>query len=317
MWTIVNALESTLVVTGVGFLADFVRNLGPRLVYSSTRAIPVEIPDKRISTGAYEVRVRNDSRKKAETITLHLQASSAQLRLKSYSAPAGLKLSAEADGDGIKFPLSYLKPADMLRLHVVAEGYYVPQSLDISVSSPNKITAKSVVDVEESRPFLRYTYRAFIGIAAVLVIFNAGRASQLIETPAPQAFELNRRQIMVSAAADSRLPSLASAIAATYDPTYYEGGDLAFSFAASSPKAQEIEKYRRFISLTLGNAVGMAPESQASLFYSLGRIDLLLSDEKSAIADFKVSISKSRSIVEVRLNSDSGVREFLTQKGLI
>jgi hypothetical protein len=317
MWTIVTTLESTLVVTAVGLVVDFLRNLGPRLIFSTTTTIPVRIANKSNYVGAYELKVRNDSRKKAEEITLHLRAGSASLRVEDYSAPAGLKLVSETDDEGIKIPLAYLKPADMLRLLVVAEGSYVPKSLDVTISSPNKIAAKSVKDVESGRPFLRFTFGAFFGIVAIFLIFYAGRASYLMESSTAQAFELNRRQIMVSAAADSGPPNLAISFATTDDPTYYEGGDLAYSLAAASSKPGEIEKYRRFLSLTLGTATAMAPESQANLLYSLGKIDILLSDENSASNDFKSSIAKSRSTVEFRLRSDPKTREFLIKKGLM
>jgi len=313
MWTIVTTLETTLVATVAGLAVDYFKNLGPRLIYAATTTIPARIGGGSSYVGAYDLKVRNTSRNKAEDITLHLRAGRAALRVEDYSAPTGLQVTSEEDNNGIKVPLSYLKAGDVLRLRVVAEGFYVPESLDVSISSPNKIATKLVVDVEKGGRFLRFTPIAFVGIVVILLIFYAGRTSNLMEG---STFELDQRQVMVSAAADVGLPSLASTLLTTSNLSYYEGGDLAYSFAASSTKPEEIEKYRRFLSLTLGTATRMAPESQANLFYSLGKIDLMLSDENSAIKDFKFGIAKSRPTIESRLKSDPRTREFLIKMGL-
>jgi hypothetical protein len=61
----------------------------------------------------------------------------------------------------------------------------------------------------------------------------------------------------------------------------------------------------------------MAPESQANLYYSLGKLDLLLSDNNSAIDDFRYAISKSRLIVEVQAKADAKTHEYLVEKGLL
>lgn len=317
MWTIWATLESTLVVTAVGLAVDFVRNLGPRIVYAASQTIPVRATGSLESVGAYALRVRNDSRKKAENITIHLRAGTAALRIEDYAAPKGLQLVSEKDNDGIKIPLPYLKPAETIRLRLVAEGGYVPQSLDVSISSPNKIGAKEVADVEAGKPFFRFTFIALFGTVAVMLIFLAGRASQSWGDSGPLAFELTRRQVMVSAAADSGLPNLAVTLTAGGDPSYYDGASLAYSLAACSKTGAEAGKYRKFLSLTLRNGNGMVPESQANLFYALGRIDIQLSDENSAISDLKAAIAKSKSTVEMRLASDPQTRGFLIRKGLI
>jgi hypothetical protein len=313
MWTIVEALETTLVATGVGLAVDYVRNLGPRLIYSSTQTIPVRGAGSSDSVGGYALRVRNDSRKKAEDITIHLRAGTAALRVEDYAGPPGLQLVPELDKSGIKIPLPYLKPAVMLRLRLVAEGGYVPQSLDVSFSSPNRISTKEVADIEAGRPFFRFTLIALFGTIILAFVFLAGRASQPTNN---NGWQLTRRQVMVSAAADSGLPNLAAILVAANDPSYYEGADLAYALAASSKPVTEADKYRKFLSLTLRNGDDMLPESQANLFYALGRIDLLLSDENGAANDLKVAITKSHPTVELRLKSDPQTREFLARKAI-
>lgn len=317
MWPILTALETALAGTAVGLGVDFIRNLGPSLIFAVKDTIPVHLPDKHDSLAAYEFRLRNDSRKKAENLVLHLRAGSASLQIKDYSLPPGLQLTQEEDNGGIKVPLPYLKPNDRVRLLLVAQGSYVPASMDANVSSPNKINAKRVPDLEVRKPFFRFTFIGFLVVSLVVVTFYVGKLKGLAERDGPPPFVLDQKMITVAAAADSGLPNLASALATAPDLTYYEAGDLAFSQAAPFVKPEEIDKYRHFISVTLATAPAMAPESQAHLFYCLGKLDLLSSDETSAVADFKMGIAKSRSTVEARLRSDPKLRDFLLRQNLM
>jgi len=100
-------------------------------------------------------------------------------------------------------------------------------------------------------------------------------------------------------------------------PIYYDEGDLSYALAAESNKTTEIEKYRRLISLTLGTVKDMAPESQANLFYSMGKLDLLLSDKERAASDFKSAIAKSREIVEAQAKADTKTHKYLIDSGLL
>ena len=122
-----------LIPTAIGLAGDFLKNLGPRITYATTKTIPVHKAGGFESVGAYELRVRNDSRKKAEDITIHLRAGTGALRIEDYTVPQGLQIVAQTDNQGIKIPVPYLKPTDSLRLQLVAEGGYVPKSLDVVI----------------------------------------------------------------------------------------------------------------------------------------------------------------------------------------
>lgn len=321
MWEIVTTLETTLVGTVVGLAVDFLRNLGPTLIYATDDTIPIRLPDKYEFMAAFQLRVRNISRKKAESVTLHLRAGDSSLRVSDYSIPPGLQLTPEPDGKGIKITFPYLKPKDRLRLLVVAQGSYVPATLSIDVSSPNKIAARRVLDFEARKPFFRFTFIGFFATlsaaAILLIVFSLGKTAGLTEHETPPSFVLDRRMVTISAATDSGLPSFATALANAPELTYYEAGDLAYDQAASSVKPEEVDKYRRFISTTLSAAPDMAPPSQANLFYCLGKLDLLRSDEKDAVADFKSAIAKSKSTLEDRLRFDPKTEDFLVKHSLI
>lgn len=320
MWPIVSQAEGVLLGVASGFIVDLIKNSGSNLIYSTNGAIPVRLPEKFDSVAAYELRVRNGSRKKAEDLTLHLRAGSAQLQIADYSAPAGLQLQEHPDGSGIKVPLEYLKPKDCLSLRVVAKGSYVPETLDVDISSPNKISVKRVEDLDAPRPLLRFTYIGLVAAMVILLAFDVGKVTggaELSERQSPPPFVPDTKMLLVSAAADSKLPGLASVLAGASDLTFYEAGDLAYSQATTTTRPEEIDRYRKFISLALGTEPSMANESQANLFYCLGKLDLLRPDEQSAISDFKTGISKSKSTIQSRAKSDPQIQNFLIKQNLL
>jgi hypothetical protein len=101
------------------------------------------------------------------------------------------------------------------------------------------------------------------------------------------------------------------------EPKYFNEGDIAYSLAVESNKPGEIDRHRRLLSITLETAPDMTPESQANLFYSLGKLDLLLSDENSAVSDFRNAIAKSHSIVETQAKGDTNTHKYLIERGLL
>lgn len=322
MWQVFTQLETLGLTTLVGVAADFVKNLGPSLIYSTKDTIPVRIPEKYESLASYKLRVRNESRKKAENLTLHLRAGRASLTLKDYSVPPGLEVVQEPDGDGVKIPLSYLKPKDTVSLVFEAQGSYLPSDLDVSISSPNKIATRRVSDIQAQKPFFWFTFLAFFSVLALLVAFDIGRwkgvADSQASTPAPTpTLVMDQRMVTVAAAADSGLPNLVSTLASSPNLTYYEAGDIACSQATSSISPAGIDKYRRFISITLSAAPGMLPQSQANLYYCLGELDMMRSDEKSAVIDFKTGIAKSKSTIEANLRYAPKTRAFIQKHNLM
>lgn len=322
MWQLFAQLETIVLTTLVGLVYDFVKNLGPSLIYTTKDTIPTQIPEMHEFLASYRLDVRNESRKKAEEISLHLRAGTGSLELKDYSVPAGIELVQDPEGDGIKILLPYLKPKDTVGLQLVARGSYLPNDLNVSISSPNKIATKRVLDIEARNPFFRFTFRAFFGVLVLLLAFDIGmwrgqadsQASKRAPTP---TLVLDQRMVTVAAAANSGLPNLVSTLASSPDLTYFEAGDIAYSQAASSASPAVVDKYRQFISFTLSSAPGMLPQSEANLYYCLGQLDMMRSDEKSAVVDFKKGIEESTSTILANLQYSPKTRAFIQKHNLM
>jgi hypothetical protein len=127
----------------------------------------------------------------------------------------------------------------------------------------------------------------------------------------------DQKDTMTFAASLSGLPKLTEIYAtSSKDLTYYSQGDLAFALAAASSDRAEIQKYRKLLSLTLQAPAFMADVSRANLYYSMGKIDLLLGDKEMAVRDFRQAINQHRSRIAEKSNQDPGVREFLLSNAL-
>lgn len=306
-------------------IVEYVKRITPRVEYSSLSGIPVNAGDKNLC--AFRIKITNPSKKKVENVTFHVRASQGALKMEVISKPDGLEYSLVDKDDGIDLTFPYLKHDDEVRLKAQVESkYYASDSLGISVSSPNDIEAKKVPyeQVKEISLFsslFRMPFVFFSGFVFASIVFSvwAWRVSSQPEQTEtkPSVYEMDRRDIVISAASVVGLPHIAELYFTAPDPKYFNEGDIAYSLAAASNKPDEIEKYHRLLSLTLGSAKGMAPESEANLYYSLGRLDLLIADDTSALSDFRNAILKSRPIVEAQTKADAKTRKYLIDRGLL
>jgi hypothetical protein len=100
------------------------------------------------------------------------------------------------------------------------------------------------------------------------------------------------------------------------DIHYYNQGDLAYALAAATSDHSEIEKYRRLLAVILEGNERMASESRANLFYSMGKIDLLLNDKNRAKQDLQKALDGDKSLILGKSKQDELVRDFLVSTGL-
>lgn len=311
-----------LIILGaiVGKVADltieFIKRISPRIEYSTVEGIPIESEDKKYLC-AYDLKISNASSKKVEDITFHLRAGDS-LKLKGIEKPTGLECNSVEKEGTIVLSIPYLKRGDNVKIRAIAESKYVsPGSLRVAFSSPNDIIATQTQNTE-SRSLSGLTIPFMIAgcFAGLVVLVGSWVLAPQHEAMIPK-FEPDRRDIVISVASTVGLPRIAELWLSAPDPKYYNVGDIAYSFAVASNKPDEIDKYRKLISLTLGADSSIAPESQADMFYSLGKLDLLLSDDKSAVSDFQNAVKKSRTTVEAHAKADAKTKKYLTDHGLL
>ena len=168
----------------------------------------------------------------------------------------------------------------------------------------------------ESRRGILSSFQRGFFTAAVVAGLVAGGIGAII-TPLPGTAFINPKDVFAFSASVAGLPRLAELYSTSSDLNYYNQGDLAYALASQSNDPTEIEKYRRMIAAALEIAAPkMMKQSRASLYYSLGKIDLLLSDRNAAIRDFRQAVDDSKVTVDARIKVDPMVREFLAANGL-
>jgi hypothetical protein len=311
-------IAGAVIVEVVRYASDYIKRITPRIEYQVSTGIPVKVDDKYFC--AYELKISNSSRKKVEEVTFHVRSRNDNLKLEVISNPDGFEYNSIDKDGGIDLSFPRLKQGEAIVVKVQTENRYLfSDSLNISVSSPNDIKEKRITDIKQKNTSAFRNSLVFIwGIAFGAVI---SMVAILISLSQPESktpiYEMDRRDIVISAASVVGLPHIAELYLTALDPKYFNEGDIAFSLAVASKNPEEIEKYRRLLSVTLRNGQGMAPESQANLFYSLGKLDLLLSDESSAVSDFRNAVAKSRPIVESQAKVDIKTHKFLIDKGLL
>ena len=327
------AISGSAVTIAANQFVEYRKRASPKILYSAAATIPVKVEGRYF--GAYALKISNPSRKKVEQVTFHLRAREASLRLEKLSMPPGLVCNQSVSDGALNLLFPYLKRGDEVTATAFAESdYYVPDSLSVSVSSPHDVIAVDAKGNERPSFFQRAASIAsasVLGMALCFAAISFGRLNYALrhsndagtdsssgnagQSPAP--FRPDVRNRVISAASLAGVPHIAELYFLAPDPKYYDEGDLAYSFAATSGKKEEITKYRKLISFTLASEPNMAVESQANLLYSLGRIDILLSDDGNAVSDFQNAISKSKSTVESRAKGDVQTHKFLIDRGLL
>jgi hypothetical protein len=304
---IVLTAVATLVVTVLAGLAlDYVRHARPKVTYSVKDAVPIDLDGKRI--GAYLVSLSNVSKRVVKDLSCHIQAPPATLRNGGVSASQGLQYTAIEKDNGMQVFVPYLKAGDELQATVIAEAPgYVPRTPDVAIRSPHDI------NVAATRPGVKAPgFRmGFLSAAAV-----AASVAGILAATIPISPFQEPKDVLTFSASLAGLPRLAELYSTAGDLNYYDQGDLAYAMAAASSDPHEIEKYRRLLSVALEAAPGMAWQSRASMYYSLGKIDLLLADKDRAVRDFRQAMDHSKSTVNTRIKVDPNIREFLAANNI-
>lgn len=303
------ALSTLLVTVLAGVLLDYIKHSRPRVTYSVKDAVVIDLDEKRV--GAYVVWLSNPSKRVVKDLTCHISAPPATLRNGGVSATQGLQYSFTDSDDGIQLSMPYLKRGDELQLTIIAEArVYVPATPMVALRSPHDVSIALNLIGKKPPSFQLGFMTAAIVSALVVAILTGSLRTEIVP------FQTTQRDVLTFAASAAGLPHLAEVFATSTGLEYYNQGDLAYALAASATDQDQIKKYRRFLLLVVESAPRMMNQSWANLYYSLGKIDLLLGDNSGATRDFRQALVHSRSTVDAKSKIDRDVRDFLAANGL-
>ncbi len=298
MTIIITAAATLLVTILAGLVLDYFRGRKPKIAYSIKNAVPIEMDGKHV--GAYVVSIANISRSVVKDVACHIQAQPARLRDGGITTSQGLQYDVKDDPKGLHLSIPYLNGGDELEITIIAESRdEVPEEPDVAVRSPQEFTL--VEQQAKSQSFRVGFVSATIVATIVVVIVTNLQFSDLYTA---------QKDVLIFSASVAELPT-------SHEVYYFNQGDLAVVYASTTQEASERDKYRKFLRLVLEQAPYMVSSSRANLYYSLGKIDLLMGDSDQAGRDFREAVQRSKSTVMGKTKSEPDVREFLSKQGLL
>jgi hypothetical protein len=305
--TIVLTAAATLIVTVIaGVVLDYFRKSKAKIIYSIREAIPIKLDNK--SVGSYSIEIANQSRQTIRDVTCHIEAVPAVIKNGGIWTSPGLQYSVSEE-KGILLSIPYLNQNEEIQITIIAESpVYVPEKPEVAIRAPQEFSLVKINKISERKGF-RFPFFTSGVIAAIVTAI----ALSIVTI----RFDVSQKDVLTFSSAVSGLSHFSEIYATADDLRYYNQGDLAFAFAAKTTDAVEIEKYRRFIQVTLDHAPRMMDSSRCVLYYNLGKIDLLLKDKEKAIINFRRAYDLAPSLVKSRLDVDESIKQYFISNALM
>jgi tetratricopeptide (TPR) repeat protein len=309
MTILLTAVATLIVTVAAGLVLDYLRRAKARIVYSVRDAIPIKLDNKTI--GAYLIEFANQSKQTIRDVTCHVKAEPATLRNGGIWTSQGLQYSISEE-NGILLTIQYLNQGDEMQLTAIAESSaYVPKKPEVAIRAPQQFSLVNVDKIKDRKGFKLPLFMA--GSIASLV---TGVALAIVTSGLP-LFSEGQKDVLTFAAAVSGLPQFSSIYSTADRLSYYNQGDLAFAYASQATDAAEIDKYRRFLLITLDRAPRMLKGSRSVLYYNVGKIDLLLKDREKANIHFRRAYELAPSLIKGRLEVEESIKQYFFDNALM
>jgi len=306
MTIILTAVATLIVTVAAGVVLDYFRRAKARIVYSVRDAIPIKLDDKMI--GAYLIEFANQSKQTIRDVTCHVKAVPSKLKNGGVWTSPGLQYSVSEE-NGILLTIPYLNQGEEIQLTAIAEStVYVPEKPEVAIRAPQTFRLMNVQKITGIKGFK---------LPLVMAGAIASVATAIALSITTLGFDLSQKDVLTYAASVSGLSQLSAIYASANDLKYYNQGDLAFSSASIETDVAVIDRYRRFIQITLNYAPRMMDKSRSVLYYNLGKIDLLLKDKDKAIIHFRHAYDLAPSLVKSRLDVEEGIKQFFIDNTLM
>ena len=302
------ALAALIVTVIAGILLDYLKNSRPRLVYSVRKALPIDIDDKKV--GAYLITKTNTSKKTVKDVSVYVQAQSASIRNGGITCTQGLKYELSTSEHELELRIPFLNARDEVSLTAIAESrIFVPSTPEVAIRSPQQFKLENREDIRRINPLATTVIPAVLAAISVIIALTFFQINlQLVDS----------KDVLVYAATVNNLPELAKTFAYASDLRYLNQGDIAYVYASESNDPQEIMKYKKFLGTVVDyGGKHMWSGSKANIYYNLGKISLLLSEDDEAKNYFSKAIEFNRSFIEDLLKFDNTTSSFINRENLL
>lgn len=310
MFEIIIGAVLTLVVTIIAnFIMEYWKNRLPKIEYEIRNGIPIKIGEKRMN--AYIVQVQNASSKTISDVTLLLNMGSATIYDNEVKVTQGVKFTKKEESSELEIKIEYIKKADQVAIIFYAEHqYHVPEPRFV-IRSPENIKIVDLGTKSENKSSFSWLYKpAVVGVVVVAT------ASSFVGDIFFSSVNGQKDTVMFIANAKN-LPELAVAYSYQDNVAYYNQGDYIYAKVKLAKNQEEIMNYREFLVDVISHAVNMANVSKSHLWYSIGKIDLLINDKLHARESFKWAIDWNKRHVIKEMAYEPTVGKFINEEGLL
>lgn len=308
LYTIIFTCAGTLLVTIIGgLIVNKIKNIRPKLIFSIKDAIPISIEN--MSIGAYLINVTNPSSTTIKDITVSISAGSSEIKNGGIKCTEGIEYTDNQVEGSYVLSIPFLKSKEEISITAVAENkYHIPNKPDVIIRSPQSF---KLIEKNQINKFSIEKFYFVPGIIAALSV--AFFLFIFLDTP---NISPNQSHTLALSAERAGLYGLVEKYATNNDQNYFPQGPLAYSKAMLSRNDEEIYKYEKFIEYILDYSSRIAPKSECSLFFYLGKIELLLNKNDEAVLHFNQARKSSKSVYNSLIKYNPDVGELLNKEGL-
>ena len=147
---IITALATLVVSVVSGLVIEYFKRIKPKLIYSTTEAVPITINDKTI--GANVISLSNPSSKTIKDITIKIKTSADKIQEGGIKATGGLDYEVSSAGSLLTILVRFMKSKDELSVTTISEGrMYIPPKPDLSIRSPEAFKLINADSIKEVR----------------------------------------------------------------------------------------------------------------------------------------------------------------------
>ena len=228
-----------------------------------------------MSIGAYLINVTNPSSTTIKEITVSISAGTSEIKNGGIKCTEGIEYTDNQVEGSYVLSIPFLKSKEEISITAVAENkYHIPNKPNVTIRSPQnfKLIEKNQIN--------KFSIEKLYFVPGIIAALSVGFFLIFLDFPSGHSTQSHTLTISAERAG---LHELVEKYATNNDQNYFPQGPLAYSKAKLSRNDEEIYKYEKFIEYILDSSSGMANKSKCSLFFYLGKIELLLNKKNEAI----------------------------------
>lgn len=304
MKTVVTAVITIIISVISGMIVEYFKNFAPKIRYKIGNGIPIHIEDSKKC--AYIITACNSSNKTIKDITMIIESPVSKLTSAGVVISKALKYDIEEKEDMIEVSIPFMSKGDEFSVTVYTEDHNMSSlKPNVIIRSPEGV--KNINQDDSAKRSLGLAAKiAPAVLAGVLVAITLD-----IITP-----DTDQKDKLMLLSSSFGLHELTIMYSNQEEINYYDQGALIYAKASECEDIEKIKRYRDYlIAVREGN--GIAKLSKSVINYHIGKISLLLGDEKEAKLYFGESVKLGEKHIRSILRHDEAIGDFFVKESIL